>query len=531
MTAEAAPGSSAPRVSDPRLRGQVAALRVLSFLLEGLVLLAVAGSVVALGAVHPPAYRALWAVSAAAVAVLLARAAVLRRLRPVLGLVPVARHVSGRWLAVGEGAHREDGFVVDLARPLLPRPPLLLPGLLFLAWGAASLLPGERSWLPGTVAPRATLRGLAFVASALGLHLAAAAAFEARGAARRFRAAVSWLGFAVSLAAAAQLAAGTSRVYGLFAPRDGGTAMLFGPFVNRNHYAGLMLLLAPIALGLVGPALRRFARHAGRPSNWRSRLTAFQEPEGVALLAALLPPLGTIATLLATTSRGALLAFAGGLLVALAGLARRRREAPAWAFALALLATSVGWFGLERLEARFGRAPRDAPGRTTVWRDALGRLEGRWVAGTGLDTFAEAVSRAELLALPRGATPWPAEIRAQGPRPAIRVPGEAAGLAWYREAHNDWLQVLVETGLVGLALALWATFAVLRAARADPWRAAALAGLLLHVLVEFDLQVPALATLAVALAALSPHAGPSPRAPRAPHDGPGFPSHGSSASC
>jgi hypothetical protein len=146
-------------------------------------------------------------------------------------------------------------------------------------------------------------------------------------------------------------------------------------------------------------------------------MVALQTAEGAALLYAAIPPLFSIGALVASTSRGAILALAFALALAGLGL-RRARGVPVWAMALAFAA-----FGL-------------------------------------------------------------------------------AGMSWYREAHNDYVQVLVETGIPGLLIALWAALAVLAAARSDPWLLAALAGVLLHELVDFDLQIPALAVLFATLCAL-----------------------------
>ena len=91
---------------------------------------------------------------------------------------------------------------------------------------------------------------------------------------------------------------------------------------------------------------------------------------------------------------------------------------------------------------------------------------------------------------------------AAGERLGYRAPGDLPGLAWYREAHSDWVQLLVETGIPGLLVGLWAALAALAAARRDPWLFAALAGVLMHVFVDFDLQIPAIPALFVVLAAL-----------------------------
>jgi len=91
---------------------------------------------------------------------------------------------------------------------------------------------------------------------------------------------------------------------------------------------------------------------------------------------------------------------------------------------------------------------------------------------------------------------------AAGGRLGYRAPGDLPGLAWYREAHSDYVQLLVETGVPGLLVGLWAGLAALAAARRDAWLFAALAGVLIHAFVDFDLQIPAIPALFVVLAAL-----------------------------
>jgi O-antigen ligase len=79
---------------------------------------------------------------------------------------------------------------------------------------------------------------------------------------------------------------------------------------------------------------------------------------------------------------------------------------------------------------------------------------------------------------------------------------------WVGEAHNDYLQALLDGGLVGfvLVVALFAT--VLRHALSREHRSplqlgvlGALAGFAFHELVDFGGQIPANAATAVALAA------------------------------
>jgi len=495
-------------LSDPVLVGAARRLRAVSWTLEAGIALVVSGSVVAIGSVHPWAYVPLWGGSGALTLLLVARAYAVLALRRLLGARLFSFHPSDRWLVLdAQPSYGLTGWTFDLARPIAARPVLLAPGLAFLAWVALQLLPLPPSWKAGSASPVDTIRGLAFLASAFALHLAAAAALEQREARERFRRVVAVLGFAISLVAIVQLGAGARKIYGVFTPLEHG--IVFGPFVNRNHFAGYMLMVVPTCLALLAHAYRRYADRVGEAGNMRRRMVALTSSEGTAFLYAGLPASVGIAALVATTSRGGLTAFAVSLALAGIGLRRRNRGIPAWAIALAFVAMAVSWFGLERIEARFLDVPSDAPGRTVVWRDTVARMDGLWLRGAGFNTFAAAMSGATPWTLPLGAEAWPAPLEAarEAGRPAgVRVPAAMPGLTWYREAHNDYLQVLVETGLPGLAIAAWAAVAALRAARRDPWLMMAIAGVLMHSVVDFDLQIPAIGTLLAVLVATRPRA-------------------------
>jgi O-antigen ligase len=489
-------------VSEPHLLALVRRIRLLGRALEALLWLTVAGSALAYGAVHPWAYEALWSLCALIGVVALSRVALVARARRSLGAQPIGLHSAGRWIVRNPDEGGPLTWRCDLGAPLLPKAPLLWPGLAVVAFAALQLVPwgGE----PITVSPAATRRGLTFVATLLALHLSAAVAFADPGARRRLRSVVAGLGVVMGFVALIQLATGTERIYGFFETWEGGA--IFGPFVNRNHFAGYMLMVIPVALSLLAEAWRRYRRRVGDHPNLRRRLVAMGSDEGTRLLYAALPPLVAIAALLASTSRGGILAFLAALALAAIGL-KSRKGTPAWAAALVFVAVTLAWFGLQRLEVRFVKATDDVPGRTVVWRESVELMEGgRWLTGYGLDTFAEAHSRVPAWRLPAGATPWPEPVREallSGERYGYRAPGDLPGMSWYREAHNDYVQLLVETGVPGLALGLWAVLAALVAARRDPWLLAALVGPLLHALVDFDFQIPAIPVLFVTLTALA----------------------------
>jgi O-antigen ligase len=490
-------------LSDSAIVAEARGLRALSGALEAGLGLAVAGSVLAIGSVHPWAYGPLWGLAVLLGVLALLRAAAVTRLRSRLGWTDFAFHPSGRWLVLdAQPSYGLTGWTFDLRRPLWPRPPLLLPGVLFLAWVGLQLVPLPPGWRASTVSRPDTLRGLAFLVTMLLIHVSAAAVLDQREARERFRRLVALLGFLIALVGIVQFGAGTDLIYGVFRPHEHG--LIFGPFVNRNHFAGYMLMVVPTCLALLAHAWSRYSARVGDAPNARRRVLALTSSQGVDFLWAALPASVAIAALVATTSRGALIAFALGFALAGLGLRRGGRGVPAWAIAVAFVAMAVSWFGVERLAARFGNISLDAPGRTLVWRDSLRRMDGLWLRGSGFNTFADSMSGAIPWDLPKGADPWPEQIerareehRAGGVRVAPGVPG----MTWYREAHNDYLQALVETGLPGLALALWGAVALLRSARRDPWLLMALVGVLLQSAVEFDLQIPAIAVLFVALGA------------------------------
>lgn len=291
-----------------------------------------------------------------------------------------------------------------------------------------------------------------------------------------------WLGFVLSIVAVLQYVSGTSSIYWI---RDASkiTPAFFGPFVNKNHFAGLLALWLPLGVGmLVSGAVPREKRV----------LTAFACIVSLVAVALSRSRAGLVCVVAGVLAAGVFAAI--GSLRASTGVSRGRAIAGALALAILLAAATfagVRWVGAEPIVAGFSKLPAevttsDAVSRPGIWADTWQMVEERPVFGHGLGAFAVAFTQY----------------------------GRSTGTVLVLAAHNDFLQLLAETGAVGGILG--AAFLVMLAG--SGWSAlgrrpvairgvgmGAAAGclaLLLHEIVDFNLQIPSNALAFLFLAAL-----------------------------
>jgi O-antigen ligase len=422
-------------------------------------LILLAAAPLALGSVHPPAYVPLIVLSVALGAV-----AFLRARRRQLGV------------AAPPGARLMLAFHALVLLQLVPLPPVLLgilsPGSL--RFRAEVALVPDPGWHPISVNPADTARGLCFVAAACFLY---AAVFWELGETpwrRRLARVVVLTGSAMTLLALVQSATFGSRIYGLYRP-DADWAV-FGPYVNRNHFAGYVVMAIPLALAFTVEAARELRTALERRR--RSRWLALGDAEGSALIRRGVEAVILVVGLAASRSRGGLLAFVVSLAALPLVLGRPRRSLAVIGLVLvgALLFVDLG-------PLRRGFESRGIQqSRLALWEDVLPMLRSYPVFGCGLNAFGTAYPRHQTI------------LKSE----------------WVGQAHNEYLQALVDTGMLGASLALGLLFLVLRSAwEAAPQSAldAGILGSLLalsaHNLVDFNWQIPANATTYAALAALA----------------------------
>ena len=293
----------------------------------------------------------------------------------------------------------------------------------------------------------------------------------------------------------------SGTVYGWWHPASPGAP--FGPFVNRNHYAGWMLMATLLTFGHWCALLTGVSHPGGR--SWRQRIIRLSTREGSAVLLVGIAA-GTMAlSVLVSMSRSGIVLLATGLFV-LGGL-RARECVTAWgrrAFVSGLVAcaaAAIAWAGVDTLGTRFHTWRDDSlQGRLAIWRDTRDLVREFPLAGTGLNTFGV----------------------------AMLFHQTTHQQEHYAEAHNDYLQLAAEGGvLVGVPVLVLLAAACrdarrrLRdtAARAPlRWiRAGAVAGVLAAAVQDagdFSLQLPGNAALfcvlaAIALAPMRPMSRPS----------------------
>jgi len=298
---------------------------------------------------------------------------------------------------------------------------------------------------------------------------------------------VAWflilLGFVVSLFGITQAFTSSGEIYWFRRLTLGGDP--FGPYVNRNHFAGFVELVVPVGLALV---VFRGLRNDLYP---------------MAMLLTIVP----IGALILSGSRGGIVCFAFEVgVLALLVRSRKARAGTGTAAVVAVLVLAaialIAWMGAGKAIERFSKL---RPGevslgrRATMFRGAARVFFDHPIAGSGVGTL--------VTVFPQFDTSYDGKV--------------------VDHVHNDYIETLAETGvlggLCGLAF-LWILFRDAQrnfAAEQGHFSRAlhagaitALSGLLLHSLVDFNLRIPSnvLLFLLQAYLATSPPLPPEPPA-------------------
>jgi O-antigen ligase len=337
------------------------------------------------------------------------------------------------------------------------------------AWGPVALLATVvviQRLFGWTAVPYATAEESMQYAAYAVFMLAAVASIRGRWA-RRFVIAFALYGAGVAFFGIIQSFTTKDLVYWTIAPQNPG--WVFGPYVNHNHYAGLMELLMPFALVL---ALRR----------------DIPPPIKFASFAAV-AVMGTSVVL--SGSRGGLIAVGvqALLVLFLPHILPKGKKTAATVIVVVMLVL-LAWLGTEQVWNRVMSLGTSGPELAMRWlyvRDSMPMVARHPLLGWGLGTFPDVFSQFQTF----------------------------YSTVFVNATHNDYVQFLVETGIAGLVALLWLIFAALRGATralrrlttdegmlsvAAGW---AVVGIAIHSFFDFNLQIPANAALFYVLCSLA----------------------------
>lgn len=279
-----------------------------------------------------------------------------------------------------------------------------------------------------------------------------AAAFGVRGREKAHRVirVLSIFGFAIALFGIIQHATWNGKIYWFRSLSQGGTP--FGPFVNRNHFAGFLGMLIPLALGIA---------FTSRSLEKKIMYSFFAVVMAIGLFFSL--------------SRGGIVSFFAAVLVFsfvifARGWSGKKLIIPVFLFVL-VLAVYLLSLGISPVIERFARTDVTGEQRLAAWLGTLSAFADFPAFGSGLGTFEHVFK--------------------------IYKPGSLT-LLW-DHAHNDYLELLLEAGIAGTVLAAIFLYFVIGAILRRDWQGrgvymgaafiASIAAMAVHSAVDFNLHI------------------------------------------
>lgn len=269
---------------------------------------------------------------------------------------------------------------------------------------------------------------------------------------------LAYFGFGLAIFAILQKAAWNGKIYWI---RDIPQCSPFGPFLNRNHYAGLMGMLVPLTLGLAFTRRRRE----------RQLLFGFF---GVIMSVSLFLSL----------SRAGIVSFLVGISVfALFFFWKKFKAKKIWALASFLLVVFLYllYIGIDPVIDRFYKTDITREARIAVWAETLRAFSDFSLTGSGLGTFLDV-------------------FQLYSPEPIVLL---------YDHAHNDYLEFILETGAIGGVLLLSVLILLMICITRGKWDGktgflklsflSSIVTISVHSVFDFNLHIPSNALMLAAI--------------------------------
>ena len=249
-----------------------------------------------------------------------------------------------------------------------------------------------------------------------------------------------------------------------------------GSYINPNHFAGLLLLVTPLFLGYL---IYISAKEHIQTNSWKQLIKSLSSNNILLLFATSLIAI----SLILSQSRGAIFSFAAAMLFLYLLISLNKKSSTVkWLLGVffVLIILYSFWIGLDPVIEKFSETEEALPLRTYIWKDTFNLIKDFPAFGTGLGTFSLAYT------LYKEDAYWPYV---------------------YDHAHNDYMELAAETGLIGFFLVLFAFVSFYKRAvynirkfspQKDPLRyyillgcLSGMFGLFIHAVTEFNFQIPA----------------------------------------
>lgn len=323
-------------------------------------------------------------------------------------------------------------LILWISLQLIPLPPplvkMIAPGV-YQAYAPLLDLQETGQWIPLTVNQKATLLECLRITSYAVFYILTVQLLSKSETLTKTVKLIAWLAIAIAFLAIIQKFTSPDEIYWFRpTPENAGTV---GPWVYHNHYAGFMELTFPLVLALFFHYRPTFTYQQTLRTRTVSLFTApgsnmhFFMGFGIILI---------LASVFIALSRGGIISISLGLLFFLLLLARKNPGSSGSVLPLIFLSSvllAVTWFGwdpiLSKVNRTFTETGGITDGRLLVWQDCAPLIRDFLFTGSGFGTF--------IHVYPQYST----------------VPTTLI----FDHAHNDYIELLTDGGVIGLFLAAW----------------------------------------------------------------------------
>lgn len=286
---------------------------------------------------------------------------------------------------------------------------------------------------------------------------------------------IVWIAIGISFIAILQKFSSPYKVY-WYRPGPVNGAYVFGPWINRSQYCGFMEMLGPLILAL----FFYYRPQVNYNETMRDKVVSFFTLPGSSYHLLLVTGFFLVCvSVFLSLGRGGIISLCLATMLFFAVLSVKEKYGfrLVSAFLAGGMILSVAWFGWKPIISRFsgilsttGMIQDD---RIDVWRDTVGLIKDFIGTGSGFGTYGTIF-------------------------PSYKIFSDSK---LYEHAHNDYIELLTDGGLIGFSLAAWFVIIIISLGwkmiqkRRDKYSAlisigalSGIVGMLLHSITDFNMH-------------------------------------------